>query len=55
MATDNRSSSNHATRTFTLDSLTTAVEQVQALILEALALLKRQLPEALASASGGQR
>jgi hypothetical protein len=31
MPTENRSSSNHATRTFTLDSLTTALEQVQAL------------------------
>ena len=30
MPTENRSSSNHATRTFTLDSLTAALEQVQA-------------------------
>ncbi|WP_434771226.1 hypothetical protein [Pseudomonas entomophila] len=31
MPTENRSSSNHGTRTFTLDSLTAALEQVQAL------------------------
>ena len=31
MPTENRSSSNHGTRTFTLDSLTGALEQVQAL------------------------
>lgn len=31
MPTENRSSSNHGTRTFTLDSLTVALEQVQAL------------------------
>ena len=31
MPTENRSSSNHGTRTFTLDSLTDALEQVQAL------------------------